>query len=226
MGRVQPARDGGAGFSLACRKRRWQNGGLALEAIMQLRRRYFGFAVLTIGMMAAAPLTAQQTNPPPANPPATQPATQPSTQPATQPAVQNREERHDGYYYPPVSSRETYSPRSKRQPEATRTTRIAFATEISNKMISATYPPLYAIFAKGDDGEKLIIVAISDNYFGNLYRGRALLAMLTAQARTTPIFTKFGVEDFFTFFDLAHMLGYKQITISDGKTYTHQITLK
>ena len=56
--------------------------------------------------------------------------------------------------------------------------------------------------------------------------GHSFVQQLTAQARTTPIFTKFGVEDYFTFFDLAHMLGYKQITISDGKTYAHQVNLK
>lgn len=196
---------------------------------MHIRRATFGLIGAVLAM-AAVPSLAQQA-PPPATPPA---VVQPATPPATQPppaakvpaAAQNKEEGHDGYYYPPVTTRETYSARSKLQPEANRTTRIAFATEISNKMLSASYPPLYAIFAKGEQGEKLIIVAISDNYFGNLYRGRALLAMLTAQARTTPIFTKFGVEDFFTFFDLAFMLGYKQITISDGKTYTHQISLK
>jgi len=197
-------------MALVSAGRAWHNGAHIVEAGMNVHRRQFGIAAILAATLAATPLAAQQTTPPPATPP----------------AVQDKEERHEGYYYPPITSRETYGPRSKRQPEATRTTRIAFATEISNKMISANYPPLYAIFAKGEDAEKLIIVAITDDYFGTLYRGRGLLAMLTAQARTTPIFTKFGVEDFFTFFDLAHMLGYKQITISDGKSYAHQITLK
>jgi hypothetical protein len=34
------------------------------------------------------------------------------------------------------------------------------------------------------------------------------------------------VADSYTFFDLAKMLGFTEITVSDGVTYAHQITLK
>ena len=42
----------------------------------------------------------------------------------------------------------------------------------------------------------------------------------------TPIFQEYGVEDYFTFFDLAKMLGFVQITISNGRDFAHQVTLQ
>ena len=136
------------------------------------------------------------------------------------------EDRHAGYYYPKPQSQEDYKARSRVLPDTNKTARINFVTAITNKMIQANYPPPYAIFAKGTEAEKLIIVTLSDTAFNTLYRGRALFAMLSAQARTTPIFRQHKVEAFFTFFDLINMMGFKQITVSDGRTYAHQVFLK
>ncbi len=58
------------------------------------------------------------------------------------------------------------------------------------------------------------------------HRARAVFANLTAVARVTPIFQEYGIEDYFTFFDLAKMLGFVQITISNGRDFAHQVTLQ
>jgi hypothetical protein len=59
-----------------------------------------------------------------------------------------------------------------------------------------------------------------------IYRARGLLAMLTAVARTSDVFRHFQVEELFTFLDLLKMLGFTQITISDGKDFAHQIKIE
>ena len=94
------------------------------------------------------------------------------------------------------------------------------------QMMSNPYPPPFAIFAKGDEAEKLIIVGLYFNSYNTLYRMRALLAILTASSRMTPFFNEVGVEDYFTFFDLAKLLGYTQITVSDGRDFAHRIDIK
>jgi hypothetical protein len=88
------------------------------------------------------------------------------------------------------------------------------------------FPPGAAFFAKGEDAEILIIISNRTGQLDTIYRVRALLATLTSSARATPIFTDFNVEDVFTFLDLAVMLGFKQITVSDGESFSHQILLK
>ncbi len=135
-------------------------------------------------------------------------------------------DRHAGYYYPIPATSEVYKARAVTLPDASRKRRILFVTELTNQMINSAYPPPVAIFAKGEQAEKLIITALYDDGYNTLYRMRGLLAMLSARARTTPIFRAYEVEDLFTFFDLLKLLGFEQLTVTDGDRFAHQIELK
>jgi len=135
-------------------------------------------------------------------------------------------DRHAGYYYPLVSSQENYQARSPAMESVGRETRIGFIVAQTNGQQQLRYPPRFAIFAKGREAEKLIIVGLDEHSFATLYRARAVLAQLTASARGSALFRNMAVEDLFTFFDLAKLLGFKQITVSDGKNYAHRIDLK
>lgn len=145
---------------------------------------------------------------------------------STAKAEQPGRDRHVGYYYPEPGSREVYHARAERTPEASRPLRIGFVTGVAAMMAKRAYAPRYALFAKGVEGEKLIIVALQDGALDTLFRARAVLADLTAFARTMPIFGEYGARDRYTFFDLAKVLGFTQITISDGRAFAHQVTLE
>ena len=82
------------------------------------------------------------------------------------------------------------------------------------------------MFAKGDEAEKLIIVALDDQGIATIYHARALLAQLTAVARASEFFSELGVATYFTFFDLARMLGFERLTISDGISFTHRVDIE
>ena len=135
-------------------------------------------------------------------------------------------ERHTGYYYPEPQTREVYTARSRTLPEANRTLRIGFVTGITLQQFDHPYPPQVAIFAKGTEAEKLIIVGLVDGRLDTLFRARAVFANMTAASRQLPAFAEMGVQDFFTFFDLVKMLGFKQITISDGRDFAHRVTIE
>ena len=134
-------------------------------------------------------------------------------------------DRHSGYYYPEVGSTEDYVARAKVLSEADRNMRIGFIVAQTIGQREAGYPPRFAIYAKGSEADKMIIVGMGGGSFGTLYRARAVLAQLTATSRNTKLFRELAVEDFFTFFDLIRMLGFKQITITDGDTYAHRVNL-
>lgn len=136
------------------------------------------------------------------------------------------DDRHAGFYYPVPATSEDYQARSFTVPESNRKTRVAFVTGITSEQNKAPYPPQAAIFAKGSEAEKLIIVALEDGRIDTIYRARAIFAQMTAVARLLPVFSELGVEDYFTFFDLAKMLGFTQITISNGRDFAHQIFIK
>ena len=136
------------------------------------------------------------------------------------------EDRHEYYYYPEITSREAYEARARPQPGLGREARLAFVVGQTVVQQARPYPPRYALFAKGDEAEKLIIVGLHGDSFRTLYRARAVLAQLTAAARGTELFRNLEVEDYFTFFDLCRLLGFQQITVSDGENYAHQIALE
>jgi hypothetical protein len=135
-------------------------------------------------------------------------------------------DRHAGYYYPTPTSSETYTARAKTFDDSNRKRRIFFITELTNQMMENPYPPPFAIFPKGEHAEKLIITALYENSYNTLYRMRGLLAILTARARTTPIFQDFAVQDVYTFLDLLKLLGFTQLTVTDGDTFAHRIYVK
>jgi hypothetical protein len=133
------------------------------------------------------------------------------------------DDRHAGYYYPPANQIEIYKSKVQVLPDANAIRRIGFVTAITHENLKRPYPPTTTFFAKGDHAQKLIIVASTDGILDTIYRVRAYLASLTAVARTTNAFRDSQYQGILNFFDLAHMLGFEQITISDGDGFTHQV---
>lgn len=136
------------------------------------------------------------------------------------------QDRHAGYYFPTPRSEETYKARAKTLPDANRARRIGFTIGLTSQMQNLPYPPPFAIFAKGEEAEKLIIVGLREGEMNTIYRARAVLAILTASARSSQFFQDHHVDDYFTFFDLAKLLGFTQITVSDGHRFAHRILIQ
>jgi hypothetical protein len=141
-------------------------------------------------------------------------------------ALAQEDDRHAGYYYPEPQTSEVYTARVTTLPDSDRNRRIAFVTGLTKQMLGGQYEPSYAVFAKGDEAEKLIIVALADGPLDTIYRARALLAMLTAVARLTPFFQQNTIAEQATFLDLLKLLGYTQVTVSDGDAFAHQISIE
>lgn len=136
------------------------------------------------------------------------------------------QDRHEGYYYPGPVTQEAYGSRAEPLPDADRALRLRFITGFTQEQLGRPYVPPHALFAKGADAEKLLLVATGGNSFRNLYQARAVLAQMTAIARGTPLFRDMQVEEIFTFLDLARMMGFTQLTVSDGASFAHRITIE
>ena len=135
-------------------------------------------------------------------------------------------DRHEGYYYPTVTSRETYVARAITLPDSDRARRIGFIVGLTRQQLAQDYPPEIAIFTKGAEAEKMIIVALNRDAISSIFQARAMLAQMTAVARSTEVFIQNRVEDTYTFLDLLKLLGYRQLTVSDGHSYAHQYTIE
>jgi hypothetical protein len=137
-----------------------------------------------------------------------------------------QEGAHAGYYYPEPQSREEYISRARTMIDADRSRRLQFTQALTLGQLERPYPPPFAIYAKGDEAEKLIIVGMTAGYADTLYRMRGFLALLTHVSRESPLFQAFKVEEIFTFLDLLKLLGFQQLTVTDGDRYAHQILIK
>lgn len=135
------------------------------------------------------------------------------------------DDRHEEYYYPNVTSHEVYPARAITLPDSDRARRIGFVVGLTRQQLAQEYPPEVAIFTKGAEAEKLIIVALNRHAISSLYQARGMLAQMTSVARSTDVFIQNRVEDSYTFLDLLKLLGYQQLTVSDGHSYAHQISI-
>jgi hypothetical protein len=136
------------------------------------------------------------------------------------------QDRHAGYYYPEPETTEVYTARVVTLPDSDRVRRLGFVTGLTQQLFATPYSPEYAVFAKGDEAEKMIIVSLEDGKYDTLYRMRALMAMMTAQARMSTFFQENTLAAHATFYDLLKMLGFTQLTLTDGDDFAHQVTIE
>lgn len=133
----------------------------------------------------------------------------------------------ENYYYPPVSSEEVFARTiTDRAPPSDRKVRVTFMTQITKAQLAAPETPRFAVFAKGKDAQHMIIIALDDEIFRTIFRARAILAQLTSNARGTDFFIKNGIATQATWFDLAKLLGFEDIVISDGQLWSHRVVLQ
>ena len=132
------------------------------------------------------------------------------------------QDRHEGYYYPEVTTTETYPARAPTLPDSDRVRRLAFVIGLAQEQTTRPYPPRWAIFAKGAEAQKLLIVALQDGVIATEYQARAMLALMTAGARSLPFFDSEALEANYTFLDLLALMGFEQLTVSDGRSYAIQ----
>src|SRR5262249_55885331 len=107
-----------------------------------------------------------------------------------------------------------------------RAQRIQFVTVVSQGTIQSAYRVPYAVFAKGEKADKLIIVGLQPGEFSTVYRMRAILANMTTMSRLSPFFQEHTVAEDATFFDLLKLLGFTSVTVTDGEKVAHQVTIK
>jgi hypothetical protein len=142
------------------------------------------------------------------------------------PALAQADDAQLGYYYPKPQTVEHYRARVATLPDSDRNRRLGFVTGLAKANDTKPYAPTYMIFAKGDDSDKLIIVGTTDGELNTLYRSRALLANLTASARLTEFFQRNATAEYATFLDFMKLLGFKELTVTDGVAFAHQIKIE
>lgn len=134
-------------------------------------------------------------------------------------------DKYVGYYYPKPTAIETYTSPMQTIAGAERAQRVQFATVVSQGTIQSAYRVPYAVFVKGEKADKMIIVGLQPGEMSTIFRARAILANMTTMSRLSPFFQERTIAEDANFFDLLKLLGFQQITISDGDKFTHQVNI-
>ncbi len=150
---------------------------------------------------------------------------QPAKPAATKPPVA-KEDKYIGYYYPKPATVETFESSMQPIADVDRAQRVQFVTVISQGTLQSAYRVPYAVFVKGEKADRMIIVGMQQGELNTIYRMRALLANMTTMSRLSPFFQEHTVAEDATFFDLLKLLGFREVTITDGEKLTHQVTIK
>src|SRR5215469_16427556 len=116
---------------------------------------------------------------------------------------------HEGYYYPKITSRETYHAQTRPLQQMDRGQRLLFVSAVTKEQTETGYAPRYVMFAKGDDAERLILVGLDDMTLGTIYRARAVMAALSSLARLAPMLKDADLDDQLNFYDLARLMGFR-----------------
>lgn len=141
---------------------------------------------------------------------------------ATHAAAQDRA----GYYYPEITSEEVFARTMLEVAPGERDDRVRFVINATKTLIKATGSPRFVIFEKGGRAQHMIIVALDDEVFATLYRARAVLAQLTARIRGSEFFERTGLATEATWFDMAKLLGFEDVVVSDGRSWAHRVVFE
>lgn len=136
------------------------------------------------------------------------------------------QDRYVGYYYPEVTSEETFDRVVRASQGAGKSVRIDFVNVLTAAQLDAPESPRFVFFAKGESAGTLILVGLDDEVFSTLYRARAIMAQMTVAVRQGGFFQQEELQYVATFYDLLQLMQFDELVISDGHTWAHKVTFQ
>ncbi len=136
------------------------------------------------------------------------------------------QDRYVGYYYPEVTSEESFDRVVRASQGAGKAVRIDFVNLLTSAQLEAPESPRFVFFAKGADADTLILTALDDEVFATLYRARAIMAQLTVAVRQGGFFQQEELQYVATFYDLLQLMQFNDLVITDGRAWAHKVTFQ
>lgn len=136
------------------------------------------------------------------------------------------EDRYVGYYFPEITSEETFDRLVRPADGVGKAVRIDFVNVLTSAQLDAPESPRFVFFSKGEGANTLILVALDDEVFSTIYRARAILAQLTVSVRQGGFFVQEDLQYVATFFDLLQLMAFDELIISDGQNWSHRVNFK
>jgi hypothetical protein len=131
-----------------------------------------------------------------------------------------------GLYYPPASSLETPNIRFQQMLGVGPQQRQSFVDQVNLAVgIPGRSLPIVAQ-AVGANRETLVVLYVGGEGAMTPYLARGVLARLTAITRSAPAIQAMGLSSDFDAYNMAAVLGFARIVVTDGRAFAHQADLR
>ena len=154
----------------------------------------------------------------------TMPAAKQADTPAPAPAAMD-EATGAGEYFPLVSSFETPDIRFGQMANAGAEPRQLFVDQLNLAAISQGRKFPIVAQAVGENGETLVFMNLDGEWAMTPYLARGILARLTSITRFAPAIAEMGLSSEFDIYNMAAVLGFARIIVTDGRDFAHEARL-
>ena len=130
-----------------------------------------------------------------------------------------------GTYYPAVTSRDAPDVRFVRMAGVGPQQREFFVDQINIAAMTPGRTMAIVAQAIGEDRDTLVMLYLGDDGAMTPYLARGLLARMTSITRSAPAIAEMGLSSEFDIYNMAAMLGFRRIIVTDGRDFSHQADL-
>lgn len=131
-----------------------------------------------------------------------------------------------GRYYPPASSVETPNILFERMEGVGPQQRQSFADQINLAASAPGRTVPIVVQAVGADKQTLVFLYIGAEGPMTPYLARGILARLTSITRAAPAIAEMGLSSEFDVYNMAAVLGFSRVIVTDGRDFAHQANLR
>lgn len=131
-----------------------------------------------------------------------------------------------GIYFPTATSFEQPEIRFPTMPGVGPQQRQLFVDQLNVAAISPGLSMPAAVMAVGDGRKTLVFMHLGETGPTTPYMARAVLARLTSITRLSPEIANMGLSNQFDIYNMAAVLGFERIIVSNGRDFAHEATLK
>jgi hypothetical protein len=130
-----------------------------------------------------------------------------------------------GTYYPAVTSRDAPDVRFVRMAGVGPQQRQFFVDQINLAAVTPGRTMAIVAQATGEDSDTLVLLYLGGEGAMTPYLARGLLARMTSITRAAPAIAEMGLSSEFDIYNMAAVLGFRRIIVTDGRDFSHEADL-
>lgn len=131
-----------------------------------------------------------------------------------------------GVYFPPPTSTERADIRFAAMAGVGPQQRQGFVDQVNLAASNPARPVPIVAQSVGADRQTLVLMHLGAEGPTTPYMARAILARLTSILRFAPAVTEMGLSSEFDVYNMAAVLGFQRIIVTDGRSFAHDVSLK